>query len=189
MREPTIIRSARRKTMSICVKEDLTVEVRIPTYVSKQQALQFVEKNQAWIAAQLQRQFGAERRCQNGNTGGGSRLADSCKKGAPSAHCLFQWTDGVNAYRISSDRRKNQIGQLQRKKRALCFSFRLMAYPQSAIDYVNSVHWSLAHIRHKKSWKILLWADCTIFAGLQNSAVNFARPTVSNFIKVVQSIF
>lgn len=56
MREPTIIRSARRKTMSICVKEDLTVEVRIPTYVSKQQALQFVEKNQAWIAAQLQRQ-------------------------------------------------------------------------------------------------------------------------------------
>lgn len=150
MREPTIIRSARRKTMSICVKEDLTVEVRIPTYVSKQQALQFVEKNQAWIAAQLQRQSERNAVAKTVTPEEEAALRIRAKKELPPRIAYFSGQMGLmpTGFRVTGAR--TRLGSCSGKN-SLCFSFRLMAYPQSAIDYVI-VH-ELAHIRHKNHGK------------------------------------
>ena len=146
MREPTIIRSARRKTMSICVKEDLTVEVRIPTYVSKQQALQFVEKNQAWIAAQLQRQSERNAVAKTVTPEEEAALRIRAKKELPPRIAYFSGQMGLmlTGFRVTGAR--TRFGSCSGKD-SLCFSLHLMEYPLEAAEAVV-VH-ELAHIRHK----------------------------------------
>lgn len=52
---------AKRKTVSLCVKEDGTVEVRAPKWVTKAEIQRFVEEKSSWIIKK--RQEAADRSC------------------------------------------------------------------------------------------------------------------------------
>lgn len=142
----TLIRSPKRKTMAICVKEDLTVVVRAPEHTPQEVIDQFVLENEDWIRRHVEMQRERRAQARTVTMEEEAQLRRQAKEVLVERIALFSAQMGLvpTGFRVTGAR--TRLGSCSGKNR-LSFSFRLMAYPMSAIDLVV-VH-ELAHIRYK----------------------------------------
>lgn len=141
----TLIRSSRR-TLSLEITRELTVLVRAPMRCSKNEIDRFVAHHESWITAHMEKQRQRlaahpepteEERC---------ALIARAKRELPRRVEHYAAIMGVQPSGITITGAKKRFGSCSGKNR-LCFTWRLMAYPDEAIDCVV-VH-ELAHIVHK----------------------------------------
>lgn len=155
MAEYKIIRSQRR-TMSLEVKRNGEIIVRAPFHVSEQVAAQFVSEHQKWIQGAQKRQEARQQAHPEPTPAEQAALIERARTELPRK--VAEYAERMALYptglKITSAR--TRFGSCSGKN-SLCFSWRLMDYPEAAIDYVV-VH-ELAHIAHKnhgpKFWALV----------------------------------
>lgn len=141
----TLIRS-RRKTMAISVQRDLTIVVRAPMRTSQKVIDQFVESSRGWIEQHLARQAARNASSQTLTPALERELRQRAAAELPGRVAYYSQLMGLTPTGVRITGARTRLGSCG-PKNSLNFSFRLMAFPQPAIDYVV-VH-ELAHIRHK----------------------------------------
>lgn len=145
----TLIRSA-RKTISLEITGELTIIVRAPLRMTNDAVTNFVNKHNNWISKHLEKR---KQQLIIKNTLTPAQIIDlkhAAKKNLPQRTAFF--ADIMHLYPISVKitSAKKRFGSCNTKN-SICFSWQLMLYPPSAIDYVI-VH-ELAHIKHKNHGK------------------------------------
>ena len=144
--EYEIIRSARR-TLSLEVKEDLRVIVRAPKRTDEKTVRDFVLRHEEWLKKALER---AKKRAEfREETQSPQREAELQKAAAEYLpRRTAEWAKVMNLYptSVKITGAKTRFGSCSAKN-GICYSWRLMAYPPQAVDYVI-VH-ELAHIAQK----------------------------------------
>ena len=140
-----LIRSGRR-TLALEVTREGRVVVRAPMGASQAQISAFVSGHAAWIEKHLDIQ--RQRRANHPEPTGEER--EACVRRAreelPGKVAKYSALMGLYPTGLTVTGAKTRFGSCSGKNR-LCFSWRLMRYPEEAVDYVV-VH-ELAHIRHK----------------------------------------
>lgn len=145
----TLLRSG-RKTLAMEVTRDLRVLVRAPNHASRVQIERFVEQHRAWAEKQLAAMAQRAEACPEPAEEEIPALIARAKEVLPQRVAHFSVIMGLEPAGITVTGARTRFGSCSPKNR-LCFSWRLMAYPTEAIDYVV-VH-ELAHIRHKNHGK------------------------------------
>ena len=135
MTEYELVRS-RRKTLSVQVTRECRVIVRAPLRLAKREIDRFVSEHADWIARALAHQ---------------RTLAEAHPEpDEAQARALavrhYSAIMGLRPTGIRITSARTRFGSCSGKN-SLCFSWRLMEYPEEAVDYVV-VH-ELAHIVHK----------------------------------------
>ena len=140
-----LIRSQRR-TMALEITRDCRVVVRAPMRVSKKQLDEFVSGHTAWIekhmAVQRQRRENRPEPTEEER----AECIRRAKEELPGKVAKYSAIMGLYPTGLTITGAEKRFGSCSGKNR-ICFSWRLMRYPEEAIDYVV-VH-ELAHIRHK----------------------------------------
>ncbi len=141
----SIIRSD-RKTLAIQITRELQVVIRAPRHLPAREIDRLVAARADWIDAHLASQ--REKREAYPEPTGEEILALRQKAAdmLPARVAHYAAVMGLSPAGISITGAKTRHGSCSGKNR-LSFSYRLMRYPDAAIDYVV-VH-ELAHIRHK----------------------------------------
>lgn len=142
-----IIRS-KRKTLAIEVKKDGSVLVRAPKKCSDRIIKAFVEKNNLWIERTLKK---FEERRQNALK---YEIAENdihlykekAKEYLPERVKYWSSITNLAPSYVHITSAGKRFGSCNGKN-GICFSYRIMAYPQKAVDYV--ILHELAHIKHK----------------------------------------
>lgn len=140
-----LIRSSRR-TLALEVARDGRVLVRSPLGLPRKRIDAFVAEHQSWITEHLARQA---RRCEAHPEPSAEEreiLIRKAREILPSKTAHYGKLMNLCPTGISITGAEKRFGSCSPKNR-ICFSWRLMAYPDAAIDYVV-VH-ELAHILHK----------------------------------------
>ena len=143
--EYTVVRS-RRKTLALTVQRDLSVVVRAPMRTAQKTIDQFVSANRDWIEQHLAKQAARNASAQVLTPEREAELRRLAAAVLPERVAYYSDLMGLTPTVVRINGAKTRLGSCGAKN-SLNFSFRLMAYPQPAIDYVV-VH-ELAHIRHK----------------------------------------
>lgn len=145
MAEYQIVRS-RRRTMSIEVKRDGAVVVRVPLRGSEQAVAKFVSAHQQWIFDAQKRQLAREQAHPEPTAAQQAALIERARTEIPRK--VEKYAEEMQLYPtgVKITAARTRFGSCSGKN-SLCFSWRLMDYPEAAIDYVV-VH-ELAHIAHK----------------------------------------
>ena len=141
----TLIRSSRR-TMALEITRDGRLLVRAPQRAPQAVIDRFVASHADWIAAHLEKQ---RQRAQAHPPLTEDELAALRQKARdilPGRVAHYAGRMGVTPTGVKITGAKTRFGSCSAKN-SLCFSLYLMAYPDTAVDYVV-VH-ELAHIRHK----------------------------------------
>jgi len=138
-----IIRS-KRKTLSLEVTREGKVLVRAPQKISRAYINDFVMKNSAWLAGKLEARANKNAR-ENVSEEEKSRLISLAKEVIPEKAERFAKIMGVVPSSVKITGAMTRWGSCSAKN-ALCFSWRLMLYPEKAVDYVV-IH-ELSHILH-----------------------------------------
>ena len=140
-----LIRSARR-TLALEISRDGRVIVRAPMRCSQKQIDEFVGSHLDWIshhqAVQAQRRESRPEPSEEER----QALIRRAKDVLPGKVSHYSQIMGLYPTGLTVTGARTRFGSCSGKNR-ICFSWRLMAYPEEAIDYVV-VH-ELAHIRHK----------------------------------------
>lgn len=144
-----IIRS-KRKTLAVEVKGDGRVIVRAPLGAKRDYIERFIASNSAWIERAEARQ--AERRLAHPEPSDEERaaLVALARQVLPERTAYYAKIMGLTPTGITITGAKTRFGSCSPKNR-ISYSWRLMQYPEAAIDYVV-VH-ELAHIVHKNHSK------------------------------------
>ena len=138
MTEYELVRS-RRKTLSVQVTRECRVIVRAPLRLAKREIDRFVSAHADWIARALAHQRTlAEAQAR--------ALAERAVREIPPKVRHYSAIMGLRPTGIRITAARTRFGSCSGKN-SLCFSWRLMEYPEEAVDYVV-VH-ELAHIVHK----------------------------------------
>lgn len=140
-----LIRSDRR-TIALEVTRDGRVLVRAPKRMTQKNIDAFVEKHRDWVAAQLVRRQEWQDAHPEPTEQEQQDLIHQAKILIPEKVARYAAKMGLQPTGITITGARTRFGSCSPKNR-LCFSWRLMAYPDSAIDYVV-VH-ELAHIVHR----------------------------------------
>lgn len=140
-----LIRSNRR-TLALEVTEDCRVVVRAPSRLSRARIDDFVAEHETWIAAHLERQRRRQEARPEPDSAAQAAYIRRAREELPERVARYAARMGVRPAGITITGARKRFGSCSGKNR-LCFSWRLMQYPEEAIDYVV-VH-ELAHIRHK----------------------------------------
>ena len=130
MTDYQLIRSNRR-TIALQITRDARVVVRAPLRASEADIRRFVESHRAWLESHLDRQ---------------RARADAYPEPTPGKVAHWAAVMGVQPTGVKITAARTRFGSCSAKN-SLCFSLRLMRYPDECVDYVV-VH-ELAHIRHK----------------------------------------
>ena len=140
-----LIRSARRTLALEITREGRTV-VRAPMRMSKKQIDAFVTDHRDWI--ETHRAVQQKRRENHPEPTEEERAAyiRRAREELPGKVAKYAAVMGLYPTGITITGAEHRFGSCSAKNR-ICFSWRLMGYPEEAIDYVV-VH-ELAHIRHK----------------------------------------
>lgn len=149
MREYTLIRSHRR-TVSLEVRRDLTVLVRAPLRYPKGEIDRFVQRHEDWIVAHLEKQRQRVAAHPEPTEEERKALIARAKAELPPKVAHYAALMGVEPTGITVTSARTRFGSCSGKNR-LSFTWRLMDYPEEAIDSVV-VH-ELAHIVHKNHGK------------------------------------
>lgn len=137
---------SKRKTIAIQVSKNGEVIVRIPKKLTDQNFIdKFVNDNRQWIEKQLAK---SEKRSQFYDIS--PQKIEELKRRAkvilPQKVAYFEKVMGVEATGVKITSATTRFGSCNGKN-LICFSYRLMMFPEEAIDYVV-VH-ELAHILQK----------------------------------------
>lgn len=141
----TLIRSSRR-TLSLEITRELTVLVRAPLRCPKGEIDRFVQRHEQWIAVHLEKQRQRLIAHPEPTWQEQQELIERAKRVLPERVAHYAAIMGVQPSGITITGARKRYGSCSGKNR-LCFTWRLMDYPQEAIDSVV-VH-ELAHIVHK----------------------------------------
>lgn len=145
MIEYELVRS-KRKTLAVQVTREGHVIVRAPLRLAKYRIERFVTEHADWIARALADQQSRRAAHPEPDEAGQAELIRRAKIELPPK--VQHYAKLMNLYptglKITSAR--TRFGSCSGKN-SICFSWRLMDYPEPAIDYVV-VH-ELAHIAHK----------------------------------------
>lgn len=145
--EYRLIRSDRR-TLALSVEADGGVTARAPLRLPRAEIDRFVESHAAWIErhrAQMRLRAGFERQ-HFGDPADMARLRERAKDVLPEMTAHWAARMGVKPASVRITDAKTRFGSCSAKD-AICFSCRLMAFPDDAVEYVV-VH-ELAHILKK----------------------------------------
>ncbi len=141
----TLIRS-RRKTLSLEIQRDLTVVVRAPLRATRREIDAFVQSHEQWLAKHLEEMARRRENHPEPTPEQAQELRRRAHAVLPGKVAHYSAVMGVTPTRITITGARTRFGSCSAKD-ALSFSWRLMDYPEQAIDYVV-VH-ELAHIVHK----------------------------------------
>ena len=147
--EYTLIRSA-RKTLALEVSREGEIIVRAPNRASRGDIERFVAKHEAWLEKALARQRECREEYPEPSAEEKKELIARAKAVLPDKVEKYAAIMGVTPTGVKITNAEKRFGSCSGKN-SLCFSWRLMRYPEAAIDYVV-VH-ELAHIRHKNHGK------------------------------------
>lgn len=141
----TLIRSGRR-TLSVEVTREGQVVVRAPMRCSHAAVESFVAKHQGWIEKNVEKQRLRREAYHEPTEAEMKAMIERAKRELPQRVARYAAIMGVEPTGITITGAQKRFGSCSGKNR-ICFSWRLMDYPDEAIDYVV-VH-ELAHIVHK----------------------------------------
>ena len=131
-----------RKTISLCIKEGMLV-VRAPYGTKKQRIEKVISSHSEWIAKHIAGQVERNRKYENITDKDIENLRREAKRIIPLKAAYYANIMGLKYGRITITSAKTRFGSCSSKGN-LSFSYRLMLYPDAAIDYVV-VH-ELAHL-------------------------------------------
>lgn len=149
MHEYTLIRSD-RKTLALEVSREGEIIVRVPNWASRGDIERFVEKHEEWLEKALARQSERREKYPEPTAEEKNELIARAKAMLPAKVEKYAAIMGVMPTGVKITSAGKRFGSCSGKN-SLCFSWRLMRYPEAAIDYVV-VH-ELAHIRYKNHGK------------------------------------
>ena len=144
MTDYTLVRS-RRRTLSMELKRDGTVVVHAPLRLGVEKIDAFVAAHEAWLARARTRQ--AERLAAHPEPTEAEREALLARARSELPQRVAHWSrvTGLVPTGVKITGAKTRFGSCN-SRNSLCFSWRLMQYPDEAIDLVV-VH-ELCHIAH-----------------------------------------
>lgn len=140
-----VIRSG-RKTLALEVRPDGCVLVRAPYRAAVRDIETFVTHHDDWIVRARARVAARAAAHPEPDAEREKTLRSRAKQELPARVSLYAQRMGVHPAGIRITSARTRFGSCSAKN-SLCFSWRLMDYPEPAIDYVV-VH-ELAHIVHK----------------------------------------
>lgn len=140
-----LIRS-RRKTVSLEIRPDGTVLVRAPLQMPDESVRDFLTRHQGWLNTHLERVKARQAKYPEPTLAEREALIRKAQSTLPGKVDYYAAQMGVQPTGITITGARTRFGSCSAKNR-ICFSWRLMQYPEAAIDYVV-VH-ELAHILHK----------------------------------------
>lgn len=143
--EYQLIRSARR-TVALEVTREGQVIVRAPQRMPQSQIDAFFEAHQDWLRTHLARQQARLEAHPEPDAARQKFLIDQAAEVLPKKVAYYGEIMGLRPTGITITGARTRFGSCSPKNR-LCFSWRLMEYPEDAIDYVV-VH-ELAHLVHR----------------------------------------
>lgn len=150
--EFTIVRS-KRKTLSLEVTRDGRALVRAPQKMPRERIDDFVLKNREWLIQKIELRASKNAR-ENVDKEEKKRLTLLAKEVIPEKVAFFAKIMGVEPFSVKITSAMTRWGSCSAKN-ALCFSWRLMLYPEKAVNYVV-IH-ELSHILHhnhsREFWK------------------------------------
>ena len=132
-----------RTTLSLCIKDGRLV-VRAPRGASKEKIDEALAGHEEWIISNLERQKNKRERFDKLTDADIEQLRRDAKEILPRKVAYFAARMGIKYGRVTITSAKTRFGSCS-SSGDLSFSYRLMTYPDEAIDYVV-VH-ELAHIR------------------------------------------
>ena len=140
-----LIRS-NRKTVALEVTREGRVLVRAPARMSRRDIDAFFQRHQAWLETQLARQQIWQQTHPEPTEQEQAALRAKAAAILPEKVAHYSKIMGLNPAGITITGARTRFGSCSPQNR-LCFSWRLMRYPDAAIDYVV-VH-ELAHLVHR----------------------------------------
>lgn len=145
--EYNVIRS-KRKTLALVINAQGEVVVRAPLRCSDKIIASFVESHEAWISKNL---IKVEQRRKNAaafeiDEADAAEYIRRAKEYLPARTQYWSDITGLRPSYVKITSAGKRYGSCNGKN-GICYSYRLMAYPERAVDYVI-VH-ELAHIRHR----------------------------------------
>ena len=132
-----------RRTISLCVKEGKLI-VKAPYKTSTKRIEELVNSHKDWINKHIEKQVEKNRRFESLTDADIDLLRKNAKIILPLKVEQYSKIMGLKYGRITITGAKTRFGSCSAKGN-LAFSYRLMLYPEAAIDYVV-VH-ELAHLR------------------------------------------
>jgi len=135
-----------RKTVSLEVTKDGHILVRAPRRLCRERIDRFVADHEQWLQGAIARQQARQAAHPEPNELEIARLKALAKELLPTKVAAFGQQMGLMPTGITITGAKTRFGSCSPKNR-LCFSWRLMQYPEDAIDYVV-VH-ELAHLVYR----------------------------------------
>ena len=124
--------------------------VRSPESLPVCEIERFLDTNAQWVSRQLERQSAIREAYPELTSEEERRLRKCARDCLPGRVMYYAEIMGVEPSGVKITSAKTRFGSCNAKN-SLCFSYRLMRYPDEAIDYVV-VH-ELAHILHKNHGK------------------------------------
>jgi len=140
-----LIRSDRR-TVALEVTREGRVLVRAPRRMTQKDIDSFVAKHQDWLDTHLAKQKTWQAAHPEPTPQEQQAMLERAKAILPEKVARYAAIMGLQPSGITITGARTRFGSCSPKNR-LCFSWRLMAYPEEAVDYVV-VH-ELAHIVHR----------------------------------------
>jgi predicted metal-dependent hydrolase len=145
----TVIRT-KRKTLALEITADCRLLVRAPMRTTVRDIEKMVASHTDWIDKHLVRQQQRQSNRSEPTVEESIQLKARAKEILPDRVSHFAGLMALHPTGITITGAKKRFGSCSPKNR-LCFSYYLMRYPDTAVDYVV-VH-ELAHIRHKNHGK------------------------------------
>lgn len=139
----TVKRSA-RKTVGLEITSECEIIVRAPESMSDKAIAEFVASYRSWIEKKLPV---AEKRAENNSNIDlkEKQLRADAERVLPSLIEKYSHLTGLVPTSVRITSAKTRFGSCSGKN-GICFSWRLMAYPAEAVEYV--VLHEIAHIKH-----------------------------------------
>lgn len=131
-----------RKTVSLCIKEGKLI-VRAPFGMSKKGVADIVDSHKSWVYRSIEKQRQRNSKYENLSDENIAELRKTAKMVLSSKVDKYAQIMGLKHGRITITSAKTRFGSCSSKGN-LAFSYRLMLYPDEAVDYVV-VH-ELAHL-------------------------------------------
>lgn len=141
----TLVRS-RRKTLALEVTRDAAVTVRAPSRLPMREIDRFVVEHQPWIEKHLAAAQARRLRHPEPTPEEEAALRERARTVLPQKLDAYAARMGLRPAGLRITSARTRFGSCSADDH-ICFSWRLMQYPDAAIDYVV-VH-ELAHIREK----------------------------------------
>ena len=147
------IKRSSRKTMSLEITREAKILVRAPNRLKKETINNFVLSHMDWIEKHIRKRE-EKNAIESADEAREAELRALAKEMIPKKVEKFSAIMGVCPASVKITGAKTRFGSCSGKN-GLCFSWRVMCYPEKAIDYVV-VH-ELAHMYHhdhsKNFWK------------------------------------